>query len=234
MRQTLTQSLRGWSLALALGLIAPLSQAGGLADLSEKDSSAGLREALSKGADYAVSTLGQAGGFAGNPKVKIELPDSLHAAEKALRTFGKGAQADELVATMNKAAETAVVQAKPVLLNAIKQMSVQDAKGILTGGEDAATQYFKRTTSGTLNDKFLPIVKQATAKVQLADKYNSFAGKAANFGLVDKQDANLDGYVTRKTLDGLFLMVAEQEKAIRKDPIGTGSALLGKVFGSLR
>src|SRR5664279_4619459 len=134
---------------------------------------------------------------------------------------------------MNHAAEMAVVEAKPILTNAVKSMSFDDARGILTGGDDSATQYFKRTTSEVIGAKFLPIVKKSTAKVDLAEKYNKYAGKAAQFGLLDKKDADLDSYVTQKAMDGLFLMIAEQEKAIRKDPIGTGSNLLKKVFGAL-
>lgn len=206
----------------------------GLADLSNSDTSAGLKEALSKGAEFAVSSLGKDNGFLGNDKVKIPLPGGLDKAEKALRTFGMGKYADELITTMNQAAEKAVVEAKPILLDAIKKMSVQDAKGILSGGDDAATQYFKTNTSGSLSQKFLPIVKKATEKLQLADKYNKFAGKAAGAGLIDAKDANLDSYVTQKTLDGLFVMVAEQEKAIRQDPVGTGSKMLSKVFGAVK
>lgn len=198
---------------------------------SAADNVAGLKEALARGAEYAVSELGKTNGFLGNARVKIPLPESLQSAEKAMRAFGMKKQAEELVETMNRAAEAAVVEARPILVNAVKSMSVSDASGIVTGGDDAATQYFKRTTSGELGKKFLPIVKQATARLDLAGTYNRYAGDAAKFGLVDKKDADLDAYVTRKAMDGLFLMIAEQEKAIRKDPIGTGSSLLQKVFG---
>ena len=116
---------------------------------------------------------------------------------------------------MNRAAEEAVPEAKTLLVAAVKKMSVEDAKGILTGGDNAATEYFRSTTSDALTARFLPIVKKATAKVRLAETYNNFAGKAAGFGLLDKKDANLDSYVTQKALDGLFLMMAEEEKAIR-------------------
>jgi hypothetical protein len=112
-------------------------------------------------------------------------------------------------------------------------MNFNDAKAILTGGDDAATQYFKRTTAVPIGERFLPIVKKATAKVQLADKYNQYASKAAKVGLLDEKDANLDSYVTHKALDGLYLMIAEKEKAIRQDPIGAGSRLLQKVFGAI-
>ena len=207
--------------------------AAGFADLSNKDAASGLKEALGKGAQVAVGQLGKHDGFMGNSQVKIPLPDSLQRVEGLMRQFGMGKQADELVETMNRAAESAVVEAKPILVNAVKNMSFEDAKGILSGGDDAATQYFKRTTSAPIGEKFLPIVKKATAKVQLADKYNQYAGKAARFGLVDEKDANLDAYVTHKALDGLYLMIAEQEKAIRKDPVGAGSSLIQKVFGAI-
>ena len=203
------------------------------AQVSNSEAVSGLKEALTRGAEVAVSQLGKSDGFLGNDKVRIPLPGALEDAAEMMKKFGAGKQADQLVETMNRAAEAAVVEAKPLLVKAVKDMSVKDAQGILGGGDDAATQYFKRSTSEPLAQKFLPIVKKATAKVQLADKYNQFAGKAAKFHLIDAKDANLDDYVTRKALDGLYLIIAEQEKAIRKDPIGTGSKVIGKVFGSL-
>ena len=220
-------------LVLFLTLAATLAQAGALDAISSGDASAGVKEALSKGADYAVSSLGRNGGFLGNDKVRIPLPGYLQKAESALRMFGLGKQADQLVETMNHAAENAVAVAKPVLVDSIKKMSVQDAKGILTGGEDSVTQYFRRTSTDQLTAKFMPIVKSETQKLQLADQYNKFAGKAASAGLVDKKDADIDSYVTQKAMDGLFLMIAEEEKKLRANPIGAGSDLLKKVFGAL-
>jgi hypothetical protein len=214
-------------------LTAATAQAGALDAISTGDASAGVKEALAKGADYAVASLGKDGGFLGNSKVKIPLPGYLQKVEGGLRMLGMGKQADELVNTMNHAAENAVAEAKPVLSDSIKKMSVQDAKGILTGGEDSVTQYFKRTSTEQLTQKFMPIVKAATQKLQLAEQYNSFAGKAASAGLVDKKDADLDGYVTQKAMDGLFLMIAEEEKKLRSNPVGAGSDLLKKVFGAL-
>lgn len=201
------------------------------ADVSSGEAASGLKETLTRGAEIAVDQLGKPNGFLGDKRVRIPLPDSIRKGEKMMRALGAGKYADELVETMNHAAELAVVEAKPVLVNAVKNMSFDDARAILTGGDDAATQYFRRTTSADLTTRFLPIVKQATAKVQLADKYNDYAGKAAKMGLLDEKDANLDQYVTKKALDGLFLMIAEQEKSIRKDPVSTGSALLKKIFG---
>jgi len=205
----------------------------GINDLTTSDTSSGLKEALTRGADIAVSQLGKKDGFLGDKRVKIPLPKSAQTAEKMMRTFGMKKQADELIETMNRAAEMAVVEAKPILTNAVKSMSFDDARGILTGGDDAATQYFKRTTSKDIGAKFLPIVKAATAKVDLAGQYNKYAGQAAKLGLMSDKDADLDTYVTQKAMDGLFLMIAEQEKAIRKDPIGTGSNMLQKVFGAI-
>ena len=205
----------------------------GLNDLSNKDAVAGLKESLVKGAGNAVAKLGKTDGFLGNDKVKIPLPDSLQQVDDLLRKFGMGKYADELVVAMNRAAEAAVPEARTLLVNAVKTMSVQDAKGILAGGDTAATEYFRSKTSQPLAEKFLPIVKKATAKVNLAQKYDQFAGKAVKLGLVDEKQANLESYVTQKTLDGLFLMMAEEEKAIRADPIGQTSKLLSRVFGAI-
>lgn len=204
-----------------------------LAIATGDESGAGIKEALAKGADFAVTELGKSGGFLNNDKVRIPLPESLKKAEGFARQLGFGRQADELISAMNRAAESAVVEAKPILLNSVKKMSFRDATEVIMGKPDAATQYFKRTTSDDISAKFLPIVKQSTSKVDLAQKYQNFVGGAAKLGLVNEKEVDLDSYVTRKAMDGLFVMIAEQEKAIRNDPIGTGSALLGRVFGGM-
>ena len=228
--------LRPAFFALFFSLTATLAQAAGLDAVSTGDASAGVKEALSKGADYAVASLGKDNGFLKNSKVKIPLPGYLRYLQKAepeLRMLGMGKQADELVKTMNHAAEQAVAEAKPILADSISKMSVQDAKAILTGGDDSVTQYFKRTSSDQLSKKFKPIVQASTKKLGLAEQYNNFAGKAASAGLVDKQDADIDSYVTQKAMDGLFVMIAEEEKKLRANPLGAGSDLLKKVFGAL-
>jgi hypothetical protein len=221
---------------IALFLLVTLSpaRAAGLDAISADESGGALRQALSQGATAAVASLGRPDGFLGNPKVKIPLPESLQKAEKLMRKLGMGKRADELITTMNRAAEAAVPEAKELLVNAVKQMTLQDAKAILTGGDDSATQYFKRTTSAPLTEKFLPIVRKATEKVKLAEKYNRYAKQAAKLGLLDEKDASLEDYVTQKALDGLFLMIAEEERAIRKNPLGQASSLLQKVFGALK
>jgi len=204
-----------------------------LASISNQDASGGLKDALVQGADVAVGKLGVTNGFFGNPKVKIPLPDYLKKAEKTMRFFGMGKQADELVLRMNRAAEAAVPEAKALLTDAVKKMSVQDAKNILMGGDDAATQYFKKVTAAPLAEKFLPIVKKATEDVQLAQQYNKFAETGASYGLLKKDQASLEQYVTQKALDGLYLMMAEEEKLIRKDPLGASTSLAKKVFSAI-
>jgi hypothetical protein len=204
-----------------------------LSSISNAEATGGLKEALIQGAGKAVGKLGAVDGFMGNPQVKIPLPDTLKKAEKTMRVLGMGKQADELVLRMNRAAEAAVPEAKVLLVDAVKQMSVTDAKNILTGGDDAATQYFKKTTSAPMAARFLPVVKKATEDVQLAQQYNKFAQTGMKYGLVKKEQANLEEYVTQKTLDGVYLMMAAEEKAIRENPMGQASSLLKKVFGAL-
>jgi len=202
--------------------------------ITNQEAVSGLKAALEKGSAVAVSALGRTDGFFGNPQVKIPLPESIRSAEKVMRGIGMGRYADELILTMNRAAEAAVPEARTLFVNAVKNMSVQDAKGVLTGGNTAGTEYFRRATSEQLRAKFLPIVQNATKKVNLASKYNEYADKGARFGLVKKEDANLDSYVTQKALDGLFFMVAEEEKKIRENPVQAGSNILKKVFGALK
>jgi hypothetical protein len=202
--------------------------------VSDSDASLGIRTALERGAVAAVGLLGRADGFLGNPKVRIPLPGFLDDAAPLLKAAGQQRRVDELVTAMNRAAEAAVPEAKTLLVNAVKSMSVSDAQQILTGGDDAATQFFARRTREPLGVKFLPIVTRATQKVALAEKYNALAGKASSFGLLKREDANLESYVTGKALDGLYLMIGEEERKIRSDPVGTGSAVLKRVFGSLR
>jgi hypothetical protein len=205
-----------------------------LADLSSADATKGLKAALEKGTLSAVGLLGIKDGFLGNDHVRIALPGYLNDAAQLLRTFGQGDKVDELLTSMNRAAEAAVPMSKDILLKAVQTMSVTDAKGILSGGTTAVTDFFASKTRPELATKFLPVITQATAKVGLADKYNEVAGKASELGLVKKEDANIQQYVTGKTLDGLFFMISEEEKKIRQNPVGYGSAILSKVFGALQ
>ena len=202
--------------------------------LSEGEAGSGLRAALQRGAQVAVDQLGQSDGFLGNPKVRIGLPDWLDQPARLLRMSGFGGQLDDLVTTMNRAAEAAVPEAKPVLLGAVSSLNITDARKILGGGDDAVTRFFADKTRTPLGERFLPIVQRSTQRLSLASKVDGLMGQAGSLGLVKKEDASLDHYVTGKALDGLYLMIGEEERRIRQDPIGTGSAVLKKVFGSLR
>ena len=208
--------------------------AAGVADLSNADAVNGLKQALTDGSAAAVKMLGQDNGYFGNAKVKIPLPPNMQKIESGLRMMGMKKQTDELVLSMNRAAEAAAPEAKQLLVDAVKKMSVQDAKAILTCGDTAATDYFRRTTQDQLTQRFLPIVKKSTDRVGLAQQYNSLAGQGASLGLVKKDDATIETYVTRKALDGLYLMIAEQEKAFRQNPVGATSDIVKKVFGAIR
>lgn len=205
-----------------------------LSGFSNKDQVASLKEALTQGAESAVASLAKENGFLGNDKVRIPLPDSLQKADGVLRQFGMGSYSDDLITSMNRAAESAVPEARRLLVDAVKKMSVEDAKGILTGSSDEATRYFRKNTEAALGEKFKPIVNKSMQKVKLADTYDKFASKGSKFGLVDQRDANLGDYITRKALDGLFLMMAEQEKAIRANPLQATGALAQKVFSAIK
>lgn len=201
------------------------------AGFTEGDAALGIREALARGAEAAVSLLGRENGFLGNPKVRIPLPGVLQDAARMAKLTGQQAKVDELVTGMNRAAELAVPQARLLLTNAVKAISVEDARRIVTGGDNAVTEFFVGKTRSPLGVQFLPIVTRVTERLALSAKYDAVAGKAASFGLVKKEDANVAGYVTGKALDGLYLMIGEEERKIRRDPVGTGSAILRKVFG---
>lgn len=219
-------------LGLCCLLLAPLSQAIDLSAFTQQEASSGLKETLNHAAEGAVDLLGKSGGFLDNPKVRIPLPEGLQQAEQVAKLMGKQKEFDELEVSINRAAEAAVPEAKALLLSAVKGMNVDDAKKVLSGGDDSVTRFFRDKTSKQLTQKFLPLVKQVTDKTGLAQQYNSLAGQATSFGLVKKEDSTIESYVTRKTLDGLFKTLAEQERAIRKDPIGTGSAILKRIYGS--
>jgi len=199
--------------------------------LTETEAAAGVRAALERGAEAAVDQLGRVDGYLGNPKLRIPLPGYLDDAGKLLRRLGQGDRVDELITAMNRAAEAAVPEARDLLVATVRAISVEDALQIVRGGPQAATRFFERKTRSPLTERLRPIVGRATERVSLAGKYNAVAGKAAGFGLVKDEDADIQTYVTRKTLDGLYRVIGEEERRIRQDPIGAGSDLLRRVFG---
>ncbi len=222
-------TLTGLIGSLLIGSAAALN----LAELTNQDAARGIKGALDQGAASAIAKLGVPGGFLENPKVKIPLPPALDEIAKVMRMMGRGKDADELVVAMNRAAEQAVPQAKELMVNAVKTMSLEDAKKILTGGDDSVTRFFRTKTEGPLAVKFLPVVKQATDRVGLARKYDQVAEQGAKLGLVKGDAANIDQYVTHKALDGLYLMIGEEERAIRKNPAAAASKIVSEVFGAL-
>ena len=222
------------ALAVSLSLVVSAAFAVSLADLSNKDATTGVKAALEKGATVAVSKLGVENGFLNNEKVKIGLPGVVEKAMPILKMTGQGKKVEELQVSMNHAAESAVALAKPLLLDAVKSMTVTDAKNILTGGDTSVTDFFRQKTATPLGAQFLPVVKKITDKNGLAPQYNAIMGKVGSSGLVSKDETTVEGYVTKRALDGLYTMIGEEEKAIRQDPVGAGSAILGKVFGALK
>ncbi|HYR24509.1 MAG TPA: DUF4197 domain-containing protein [Aquabacterium sp.] len=222
-----------WATGVGLMALEALPRTGWAAAFSQGDATAALRAALDKGADVAVSQLGANNGFLGNDKVRIGLPDALEKAAPLLRTMGRGKQLDELTTAMNHAAEQAVALARPMLGKAIKSMSVQDAQRILKGGENAVTEYFASKTRAPLSQQFLPVVSKMVDKLSVTRNYNELAGKAQSVGLLKGQAVTIQEHVTQRALDALYFVIGEEERRIRRDPVGTGSALLKKVFGAL-
>ena len=198
---------------------------------NETEAANGVRAALERGAIAAVGQLGRVDGFLGNPLVRIELPGHLNVTARLLRSLGQGRKVDELVTAMNRAAEAAVPEARTLFITTVKAISVEDALQLVRGGGTAVTDFFASKTRAPLGERFLPIVTRATEKVQLAERYNAVAAKAAGLGLLKGDDTSVEKHVTARALDGLFKMVAEEEKRIRADPVKTGSAVLAKVFG---
>lgn len=204
----------------------------GLGALSDSDIAAGLKAALSQGTRAAVLTLGRTDGFWGNAAARIPMPSTLQKLEKTVRGIGMGSYADQFHLSLNRAAEQAVPVAADVFAQSVQQMTLSDARNILTGPKDAATQYFRRTTGQLLTVKFRPLVAQATAKVGVAASYKKLTGAAGPFAAALGAPTDLDGYVTEKALDSLFVQVAAEEARIRDNPAARGSEILRKVFGS--
>lgn len=204
-----------------------------IAGLAQEEIARGLKEALSKAVQKAVTDLAKPGGFLDNLNVKIPMPPQLQQVEKGLRMLKQDKYADEFVATMNRAAERAVPESATVLAGAVSQMSLDDARAILKGQNDAATQYFRKTCTPQLTEKFQPIVAKATAETGVTGAYKDLMAKAGPLaGFMNKDVTDVDGYVTRKALDGLFVMVADEEKRIRENPAARTTDLLKKVFGA--
>jgi hypothetical protein len=203
----------------------------GAAGLSEATTASGLREALRVATERAVASTSREGGFLDDPRIRIHLPGKLDAMAGALRAIGFGSQVDELEVGMNRAAERAAGEATPVFVDAIEQMSIGDAVGILRGGNTAATDYFQRKTTEPLRGRFRPIVDDAMRNVGVAQQYEALLGQYRTLPFASSPTLDLNGYVTDRALAGLFKIIGEEEKRIRKDPAARATDLLRQVFG---
>lgn len=201
--------------------------------LTRAEMNGGLKEALAVGAERAIKGLSRPGGYLDDSSVRIPLPGALKNTEKALRMMGQGKRVDEFITTVNRAAEHAIPKASKIVGNAVRDMTIADAQKILTGPDDAATQYFRGKTTKDLTAAMLPIVKQATESAGVTKAYKGMVDKAGPASSLMGSSLDLDAYVTEKTLDGLFLKVAAEEKAIRTNPVARSSDLLKKVFGAV-
>ena len=204
----------------------------GSSGLSETDIVSGLKEALEIGTGNAVGMVSKLNGYYKNPQIRIPLPKKVQKVENLMRTAGFGNQVDDFELSMNRAAERAAPKAKSIFWNAIKQMSFDDAREILDGGDNAATEYFQGKTGDRLRDVFKPIVHDTMSEVGVTRNYQRLADKARVLPFADSINLDLDQYVTDKALDGLFLVLGEEEKKIRQDPAARVTDLLKKVFGS--
>lgn len=199
--------------------------------LSDSDYARGLKEALGKGVTTAVASLGKTDGYFANEAVKILLPDSLKKLEGPLRMAGQGKLVDDLVLAMNRAAEQAVPQAAGILGDAVKNMSASDARNILAGGDDAATQYFRKSSGAKISELMQPIIAKATDSVGVARAYKKLTANPLAANLAQSYGLDLDAYVNARAQDGLFTMIAKEEKAIRTSPVERTTDILKKVFG---
>jgi len=220
--------------AAAAAMLGPRAVLAQLAALSNSDAAAGLKAALEGGATTAVKMLGRPDGFWGNDKLRIPLPEWLQRGERVLKLAGRGADVEALKIGINRAAEQAVPQAQTLLVDAVKSMTVSDAKAILTGGDDSVTRFFAEKTRLPLAEKFLPIVRETTEKIGLAQQYNALADQAGKLGLGGSSVVRVEKYVTDKALDGLFVVIGEEERKLRSNPLGASSEIVRKVFGSLK
>jgi hypothetical protein len=198
---------------------------------SAADASQALRLALDRGSSSAVGLLGRQDGYFKNPRVYIDLPPAAAKVAGVLRMTGHQDKVDSLLLAMNRAAESAAPQALPLLKQAVKDMTIDDAKSIISGGDTSVTTFFEHKTRDPLTERFKPLVTEATRSVSLVDKYKAVLGKAGGWGLINADEFSVESYVTRKALDGLFLLIGDEERKIRQDPIATGSEILKKVFG---
>lgn len=204
---------------------------GGEKPLTTAEVGEGLKEALVKGISKGADLVSVTDGYFKNPEIKIPFPQDVKRVEDAVRKIGLGSEVDKFVMTLNRGAEDAAKEAKPIFIAAIKSMTIQDAWSILKGEDDAATQYLKRTTSGLLKEKFKPVIQNSLNKVNATKYYGEIVTRYNQIPLVEKVNPELDDYATDKAIEGLFVMIAKEEKEIRQDPVARTTDILKRVFG---
>lgn len=205
---------------------------GSSAPLTTAEVAQGLKEALIKGISKGADLVSQLDGYFKNPEIKIPFPPEVKKVEDRLRQIGLGNEVDKFVMTLNRGAEDAAKEAKPIFIEAIKSMTIEDAWSILRGEDDAATQYLKRTTSGLLKEKFKPVIQNSLNRVNATRYYSDIVTRYNQIPLVQKVNPDLDDYATDKAIEGLFLMIAKEEKNIRENPVARTTEILKKVFGA--
>lgn len=199
-------------------------------ELTEADVAAGLKEALINGVDKGSDQASKTDGFYKNPVLKIPFPPEVDKVETKLRQLGADKLVDDFVLSLNRAAEKASSEAKPIFFNAVKSMTVEDAWGILKGDDNAATEYLKRTTSGQLEARFKPVIKESLDGVGATKHFATVVNYYNKIPLIEDVNPNLEDYATEKTMEGLFLLIEKEEKNIREDPLARTTDLLKKVF----
>lgn len=228
------QKRRDFLLGMSLLALAPWARASGLDAISSGEATQALRDSLESAARAALARLGRENGYFADPRVKIGLPKNFRKAERILRSLGQGQKVDDLVLAMNRAGEAAAPQARELVVDAVKKMTVQDAKTILTGGDSAATEYFRKTTEAELTKKLLPVIESVAERSDLARAYNVLSAKLVRLAGIRSELSTVENYVNRRALDGIFALIAEEERAIRADPTRYAGSVLGKVFGVLK
>jgi hypothetical protein len=229
MPTSLLKKLRMFSFAIAATLALNLSAQS--PDLTQTQASSGLQEALSHCVSAAIASTGSPGGYFENPEIKIPMPPSLENVEKGLRAVGMGPMVDEFVKTMNAAAEEAAPQAMSILVDALKQMTFEDAKSIVMGGDHAATDYFRRTSTPRIKEAFRPIVKKAMAHSGATEQFGAIMAKASAIPFMKTPGIDIDEYVLDQTVEGFFVVMAEEEAKIRTNPAAQVTPILKAVFG---
>jgi hypothetical protein len=230
----MTPDRRRFLVGLVLLVMASRARAGGLETITGGEAEQALRQSLEKGARTALVRLGKENGYFADPRVKIVLPRKFSKADRILRALGQGEQVDDLILAMNRAAEAAASRARDLVVDAVERMAVADAKAILSGGDDAATAYFRKATEAQLAEALLPVVRSVADTSGLARSYHVLSARLVSLAGIKSELSTVEKYVNEKALDGMYVLISEEERAIRADPGQHSGSLLGKVFGSLK